>query len=162
MPPVGYSVCILSHVRLFATPWIAALQVPLSTGSSGKNTGVGCHALLQGLFPAQGLNLHFLHLLHCRGILYHWATGEALETVRRFLFLGLQTQTTKRVFCFSFGFAGSSVWCAGFSSCGEKADLVASKHVGLLVPCTGMEPVSCIGRWILYLWTTRESPQRRG
>ena len=36
--------------------------------SSGKNTGVGCHALLQGIFPTQGLNLG---LLHCRQILYH-------------------------------------------------------------------------------------------
>ena len=32
--------------------------------SSGKNTGVGCHFLLQGIFPTQGLNRH---LLHCRG-----------------------------------------------------------------------------------------------
>ena len=42
--------------------------------SPGKNTGVGCHALLQGLFPAQGSNLG---LPHCRRILYHWATWEA-------------------------------------------------------------------------------------
>ena len=27
----------------------------------GKNTRVGCHALLQGIFPIQGLNLHLLH-----------------------------------------------------------------------------------------------------
>ena len=27
----------------------------------GKNTGVGCHALLQGIFPTQGLNLGLLH-----------------------------------------------------------------------------------------------------
>ena len=33
----------------------------------GKNTGVGCHSLLQGIFPTQGLNLDFLH---CRQILY--------------------------------------------------------------------------------------------
>ena len=26
-----------------------------------KNTGVGCHALLQGIFPTQGSNLHLLH-----------------------------------------------------------------------------------------------------
>ena len=32
--------------------------------SPGKNTGVGCHALLQGIFPTQGLNLHLLGLLH--------------------------------------------------------------------------------------------------
>ena len=29
--------------------------------SSGKNTGVGCCALLQGIFPAQGSNSHLLH-----------------------------------------------------------------------------------------------------
>ena len=36
--------------------------------SPGKNTGVGCHALLQGIFPTQGLNPG---LPHCRQILYH-------------------------------------------------------------------------------------------
>ena len=36
--------------------------------SPGKNTGVGCHALLQGIFPTQGSNPG---LLHCRRILYH-------------------------------------------------------------------------------------------
>ena len=33
-------------------------------GSPGKNTGVGCHALLQGTSPTQGLNLHLLCFLH--------------------------------------------------------------------------------------------------
>ena len=42
--------------------------------SPGKNTGVGCHFLPQGIFPTQGSNWH---LLHCRRILYHWATREA-------------------------------------------------------------------------------------
>ena len=32
--------------------------------SPSKNTGVGCHFLLQGIFPTQGLNLCFLSLLH--------------------------------------------------------------------------------------------------
>ena len=35
--------------------------------SPGKNTGVGCHFLLYGIFPTQGLNPG---LLHCRQILY--------------------------------------------------------------------------------------------
>ena len=34
--------------------------------SPGKNPEVGCHSLLQGIFPTQGSNLHFLH---CRQIL---------------------------------------------------------------------------------------------
>ena len=37
---------------------------PPSSSAHGKNTGVGCHALLQGIFPTQGLNLHLLWLLH--------------------------------------------------------------------------------------------------
>ena len=36
--------------------------------SPGKNSGVDCHAPLQGIFPTQGLNPD---LLHCRRILYH-------------------------------------------------------------------------------------------
>ena len=44
----------------------------------GMKTGVGCHFLLQGIFLTQGLNLH---LLHCRQILYHWTTSEALSTL---------------------------------------------------------------------------------
>ena len=35
--------------------------------SPGKNTGVGCHALLQGIFPTQGLNPgvpHFRQILY--------------------------------------------------------------------------------------------------
>ena len=35
--------------------------------SPGKNTGVGCHLLLQGIFPTQGSNLD---LPHCRQTLY--------------------------------------------------------------------------------------------
>ena len=36
--------------------------------SPGKNTRVGCHVFLQGIFPTQGLNPGFLH---CRRVLYH-------------------------------------------------------------------------------------------
>ena len=32
----------------------------------GKNTGADCHALLQGIFPTQGLNPSLLSPLHCQ------------------------------------------------------------------------------------------------
>ena len=58
---------MLSHARLLATPWAVARQAPVSMGNSrGKNTGVGCHVLLQGIFQIQGLNPG---LPHCRRIL---------------------------------------------------------------------------------------------
>ena len=41
----------LQPTRLFC-PW----------DSPGRNTGVGCHALLQGIFPTQWSNLHLLSL----------------------------------------------------------------------------------------------------
>ena len=44
----------------------------------GKNTGVGCHSLFQGIFPTQGSNLC---LLLGRQILYHWATWETPESL---------------------------------------------------------------------------------
>ena len=49
--------CGLQPTRLLC-PW----------DSSGKNTGVGCHFLLQGIFRTQGSNPG---LLHCRQTLYH-------------------------------------------------------------------------------------------
>ena len=42
-------------------------QVRPADTSSGYWSGAGCHSLLQGIFPKQGLNLG---LLHCRKILY--------------------------------------------------------------------------------------------
>ena len=47
-------VCVLCRVCLFATPWIVACQDLWNF--PGKNTGVGCHFLLQGIFLTQGLN----------------------------------------------------------------------------------------------------------
>ena len=38
------------------TQWTVASQAPLSMGFFGKNTGVGCHFLLQEIFLTQGLN----------------------------------------------------------------------------------------------------------
>ena len=42
----------------------------------GKNTGVDCHFLMQGIFPIKGSNLC---LLLGRGILYHQASCDALH-----------------------------------------------------------------------------------
>ena len=70
----GFVLSRSSHVWLFATLWTIAARLLCPWDSLGKSTGVGCHALLQGIFPTQGLNLS---LLHCRWILYCWATGEA-------------------------------------------------------------------------------------
>ena len=40
---------LLSHVRLFASPWMVARLLPWAF--PGKKVGVGCRFLLQGIFP---------------------------------------------------------------------------------------------------------------
>ena len=40
--------------------------------SPGKSTGVGCHALLQGIFLTRGSNLRLYVSCVGRRVLYHW------------------------------------------------------------------------------------------
>ena len=59
---------LLSRVWLFANPWTVPARLLCPWDFPGKNTGAGCHFLLQGIFPTQGSNLG---LLNCRQTLYH-------------------------------------------------------------------------------------------
>ena len=68
------------------TLWTVVCKVCCSQELPGKNTSVGCCALPQGSFPTQELNLHLLWLLHCRQILYHWATGEAHTYIHTYIY----------------------------------------------------------------------------
>ena len=67
---------VLNYFLLVLSCSVVSLCDPMDCSSLGssvhgaspdKNTGVGCHALLQGIFPTQGLNPG---LPHCRRILY--------------------------------------------------------------------------------------------
>ena len=66
----AYMLSHFSCVQLFATLWTVPTRFLCLWDSPGKNTGVSCHALLQGIFPIQGSNTQLLYLLHCRQILY--------------------------------------------------------------------------------------------
>ena len=58
-------VCVLSHVwHFFATLRTTDHLFLCPQDFPGKNSGVGCHFLLGGIFPTQGLNLSLLHFLH--------------------------------------------------------------------------------------------------
>ena len=58
-------VCMLSHFSHHCTMlWTVACQASLCPWILDRNTGLGCHALLQGSFPTQRSNLHLLSLLH--------------------------------------------------------------------------------------------------
>ena len=69
IPLSGRAVCLVAQLcPTLCNPMDCSLpDSSVHGGSPGKNTGVGCHALCQGIFPTQGSNPS---LLHCRRILY--------------------------------------------------------------------------------------------
>ena len=76
-----YVLNCFSHIQLFAALWTTAFHLLCPWDFPGKNTGAGCHAFLQGIFPTQGSNPG---LPHCRQILYqvsHKGSPRILEWV---------------------------------------------------------------------------------
>ena len=68
---------LLSHVRLFMTPWTVAYEAPPSMGFSRQEYWIlDCHFLRQGIFPTQGLNPD---LLHCRQTFYPLSRQGAIQ-----------------------------------------------------------------------------------
>ena len=68
--------------------------IPCPWSSPGKNTGVGSHSLLQGIFLTQGMNPG---LLHCRQTLYHLshqASPRPIKLIRKVL--GLEENTNQK------------------------------------------------------------------
>ena len=87
----------LSHVQLFS--WAVPHQAPLSMWCPGKNTGVCCHFLLQGIFLTQGSNLC---PLLCRRILYHWSPYKWFKScLTEILIIGENIQTFSLQVCIS-------------------------------------------------------------
>ena len=69
-------VCVYSQslgcVRLFVAPGIVAARLLCQWNFPGKNTGVGCHFLFQGIFLTQGLN---------SSLLQKWSESESRSVV---------------------------------------------------------------------------------
>ena len=59
------SVCV--RVLTLQPPKLQSARLLCPWDFPGKNTGMGCHFLLKGIFPTQESKPH---LLHCRQILY--------------------------------------------------------------------------------------------
>ena len=67
----GGAICVLSRSVVSDSLWphrLRPTRLLCPWDSPGKNTGVGCHVLLQGIFPNQGLNPQLFHL-------FYWQAG---------------------------------------------------------------------------------------
>ena len=128
--------------------------------SPGKNTRVGCHALLQGTLPTQGLNPE---LPHCRLILYHLSHQGSLKCLILFKYVGIEEKFRNLCCC--------CCCCSVVQSCPPVCNLIDCSPLGSslhgisqarilewvalsssrkLPQLKDQSPVSCIGRRILY------------
>ena len=113
--------------------------------SPGKNTGVGSHFLLQGIFPTQGLNPG---LLHCRQILFY------------FIFYRLSHQGSPRrvkvgqscpTLCDPMDY---TPW----NSPGQNTGVGSLSLLQEIFPTQGSNPSLPDCRWILYQLSRKGSP----
>ena len=78
--------------------------------SAGKNTKVGCHALLQGIFPTQGSNPGLPHFRRILNQLSHKGSLRILEWVAHpFSSRSSQPRSLTRVFCIASRFFTNQV-----------------------------------------------------
>ena len=95
-----------SRVRFFETHGLQPTRLFCSWDFPGKNTGAGCHVLLQGIFLTQGLNPCLLHLLHWQaGSLPRGPTWELVccflrKRFRSYIFAGRGEILQKRYYHF--------------------------------------------------------------
>ena len=67
--------CLVAQSPLTLNPMDCSLPGSSVHGySPGKNTGVGCHVFLQGIFPTQGWNPYLLALQVDSSPLSHWVS----------------------------------------------------------------------------------------
>ena len=71
-----------SRVQLFVTPWTVVGQAPLSLGFLGQNTGMGCHALLQGSSQLRNQTLAFTSPALAGGFFATSTAGEASPVIK--------------------------------------------------------------------------------
>ena len=142
--------------------------------SPGKNTGVGSHSHLQGIFPTQGSNSG---LLHCWQILYHLSYQEKQErfdSLFCYRFSQVRTPLDRRwgvllpgvcvcvcvcVCMLSHSVMSDSLWPHGL----QPARILCQwdflgRNIGVgchvllqgVLLTQGSTGVSCIGRWDIY------------
>ena len=90
------SVLLQSHSTVSNSLWPHGLwstKLLCTWNSPGKNTGVGCHAPLHGIFPTQGSNSHLLCLLHWQAGLLSVAPP---RNSKAFIFLSIFIRISKQ------------------------------------------------------------------
>ena len=118
-----------------ATPWTVARQAFLSVGFSRWECGVGCHALLQGIFQTQGSNQWDVSRIAGRP--YRWATGEGLQLLNRLVIHPLRRGLQWLLVDFQSCAAIAAIGYRTISLQNKHSPLVFSPHFGPVLSASG-------------------------
>ena len=121
----------------------------------GKGTGMGCHFLLQGIFPTEGSNPG---LPHCRQKLYHlshqWSPRNINKSSNKDQFSSVQ---------FSHSVVSDSLWPHGlyspWNSPGHNTGVGSLSLLQRIFPTEGSNPGLPHCRRFFTRWTTREAQE---
>ena len=118
--------------------------------SPGKNTGVGCYVLLQGIFPTQGFNPG---LPHCR---QSQEVDRSLSHMKQNDWVCLLSRV--QLFVTPWIAACQSLLSMRFS----RQEYWSGLHAFLqgFFWTQGLNPHLPYSRWILYCWVTREATEK--
>ena len=86
--PLHEHLCERTHGRLCATHGLQPARLLCPWDSPDRNTGVGCHFLLQGIFPTQGCNPRLPCLMHYGWVLYllsRWGSLDVYLTLGKYV-----------------------------------------------------------------------------
>ena len=145
-----------SRVLLFATLWSLPGSCPWD--SPGKNTEVGCHALLQGIFLTQELNLH---LLHGRQILSTEPPGKWPFTIAPLIFLLHYSSGFNSLFANANPTSNKSIFYKLLcKSSSMRYDYLDTHKI--LVQFTWQTPASPFYRWGNEAWASTPVQMRSG
>ena len=125
----------------------------------GKNTGMGCHFLLQEIFPTQGLNLG---LPHCRQMLYRLSHQGNHDLVRG-IFVKLEHvhKRERRVTSTAPKWNGLSYQVKLCPSLVDIVELPLSIHLPCFPSSWTTEPQFCSSIISMWLWTRNTIPISR-
>ena len=132
-------------------PWTLARQAFCPWDSPGKNIEMGCHALLQGIFPTQGWNMHLLRLLHCRQFLY---TLSHQGSPHNYTQEGMETTGLEFLQVWALGTFFKLFFCRGY---GRKSSEHSSCHLwkNLFFPLNFVSKQSRLKKWNVRMFTLR-------
>ena len=161
----GYMLSCFNRVRYFVRCYgLYPARLLCPWDSPGKNTGVGCHALLQGIFLTQGSNPHLLCLLfwqagslplappgkpHCFYTCSHFLTANLrpLLTGARWKGQGLCTPRSSPEPVMACGYPASSVGMSLFYVVSQRPPVRLSTGVICLLIDPGL--TSSLGHFLM-------------